>query len=76
MKTICDEFEASGYDRVVAGLRHRGIVVNAEDPRLMREHALIQGSAGVLSRQRIAITLSDLFNFANNMKLDGPNQLW
>ena len=29
MKTICDEFEAYGYRRVDAELRHRGIVVNA-----------------------------------------------
>ena len=28
MKTICDEFEAYGYRRVDAELRHRGIVVN------------------------------------------------
>ena len=41
MKTICDEFEAYGYRRVVAELRHRGIVVNAKKiRRLMREHAL------------------------------------
>jgi transposase InsO family protein len=41
MKTICDEFEAYGYRRVDAELRHRGIVVNAKKiRRLMREHAL------------------------------------
>jgi putative transposase len=28
MKTICDEFEAYGYRRVGAELRHRGMVVN------------------------------------------------
>jgi putative transposase len=32
MKTICDEFEAYGYRRVDAELRHRGIVVNAKKP--------------------------------------------
>ena len=39
MKTICnDEFEAYGYRRVDAELRHRGIVVNAKKiRRLMRE---------------------------------------
>lgn len=37
MKTICDEFEAYGYRRVDAELRHRGIVVNAKKiRRLMR----------------------------------------
>ena len=30
MKTICEEFEAYGYRRVDAELRHRGIVVNAK----------------------------------------------
>ena len=41
MKTICDQFEAYGYRRVDAELRHRGIVVNAKKiRRLMREHAL------------------------------------
>ena len=41
MKTICDAFEAYGYRRVGAELRHRGIVVNAKKVRrLMREHAL------------------------------------
>src|SRR6201993_1851535 len=41
MKTICDEFETYGYRRVVAELRHRGIVVNAKKiRRFMREHAL------------------------------------
>src|SRR5262245_23099572 len=34
MKTICDEFEAYGYRRVDAELRHRGIVVNAKKTRL------------------------------------------
>ena len=38
MKTICDEFEAYGYRRVDAELRHRGIVVNAKKiRRLMRK---------------------------------------
>ena len=38
MKTICDEFEAYGYRRVDAELRHRGIVVNTKKiRRLMRE---------------------------------------
>lgn len=41
MKMICDEFEAYGYLRVDAELRHRGVVVNAKKiRRLMREHAL------------------------------------
>ena len=41
MKAICDEFEAYGYRRVGAELRHRGMVVNAKKiRRLMREHAL------------------------------------
>src|SRR5262249_4766786 len=78
MKTICDEFEAYGYRRVDAELRHRGIVVNAKKiRRLMREHALNPSQR----RRFIATTDSDhnypIFpNLAKNMKLDGPNQLW
>src|SRR5258708_34521551 len=78
MKTICDEFEAYGYRRVDAELRHRGIVVNAKKiRRLIREHAL-----NPKQRSRfIATTESDhdcpIFpNLAKNMKLDGPNQPW
>ena len=45
MKTICDEFEAYGYRRVDAELRHRGIVVNAKKVRrLMREHGTLADS--------------------------------
>ena len=57
MKMICDEFEAYGYRRLDAELRHRGIVVNTKKIRpLMREHALIQSNGSGLSRRRIAIT--------------------
>ena len=78
MKTICDEFEAYGYRRVDAELRHRGIVVNAKKiRRLMREHALNPKQR----RRFVATTDSDhnypIFpNLAKNMKLAGPNQLW
>ena len=38
---VCDEFEAYGYRRVGAALRHQGIVVNSKKVRrLMREHDL------------------------------------
>ena len=41
MTAICDEFEAYGYRRVGAELRHRGMVVNCKKiRRLMREHDL------------------------------------
>jgi len=78
MKTICDEFEAYGYRRVDAELRHRGIVVNTKKiRRLMREHALNPKQR----RRFIATTDSDhndpIFpDLAKKMKLDGPNQLW
>jgi putative transposase len=78
MKKICDAFEAYGYRRVGAELRHRGIVVNAKKVRrLMREHALNP------KRRRRFITTTDsdhnypVFpNLAKNLTLDGPNQLW
>jgi putative transposase len=78
MKAICDEFEAYGYRRVDAELRHRGIVVNTKKiRRLMREHALNPKQ----HRRFIATTDSDhdypIFpDLANNMTPDGPNQLW
>jgi putative transposase len=41
MIAICDEFEAYGYRRVGAELRHRGLAVNSKKVRrLMREHGL------------------------------------
>ena len=78
MKTICDEFEAYGYRRVDAELRHRGLVVNTKKiRRLMREHALNSKQ----HRRFIATTDSDhdypIFpDLAKNMTPDGPNQLW
>ena len=78
MKTICDEFEAYGYRRVDAELRHRGIVVNTKKVRrLMREHALNPKQR----RRFIATTDSNhkypIFpDLTKNMNLDGPNQLW
>ena len=40
---ICEEFEAYGYRRVGAELRHQGIVVNSKKiRRLMRQHDLFQ----------------------------------
>ena len=78
MKAICDEFEAYGYRRIDAELRHRGMVVNAKKVRrLMREHAL-----NPRPRRRFIATTDSNHNFpvfpdlANNMTLDGPNQLW
>jgi putative transposase len=78
MKTICDEFEAYGYRRVGAELRHRGMLVNAKKiRRLMREHELNPRRR----RRFIATTDSDhnypIFpDLANKMTPDGPNQLW
>src|SRR6202008_497228 len=41
IQTICDEFEAYGYRRVGAELRHQGVIVNHKKiRRLMREHDL------------------------------------
>jgi len=75
---ICDEFEAYGYRRVGAELRHQGLVVNAKKiRRLMREHALQPKRR----RRFVATTDSNhgypVFpNLAKDMTIDGPNQLW
>jgi putative transposase len=78
MKTICDEFEAYGYRRIGAELRHRGMVVNAKKVRrLMREHAL-----NPKRRRRFVATTDSNHNcpicpnLATTMTLNGPNQLW
>ena len=76
--TICDEFEAYGWRRVRAELRHRGMVVNHKKiRRLMREHDLQPRQR----RRYIATTDSDhdqpiYPNRAKDLAIDGPNQLW
>ena len=57
IEAICEEFEAYGYRRVGAELRHQGIVVNSKKVRrLMREHDLHRGGAGGMSPQPTATT--------------------
>lgn len=78
MAEIAESFEAYGYRRMHAALRHRGLVVNHKKVRrLMREHDL-QPKA---RRRFVATTNSDhdlpIFpNLAQGMTIDGPNQLW
>ena len=50
---ICDEFEAYGYRRVGAELRHQGMVVNSKKiRRLMREHDSAQAPTAVCGHDR------------------------
>lgn len=78
MQTICDEFEAYGYRRVGAELRHQGVIVNHKKiRRLMREHSLQPKRR----RRYVATTDSNhdspIFpNRARDLAVDGPNQLW
>ena len=78
MQAICDEFEAYGYRRVGAALRHQGVVVNHKKlRRLMRENDLQPKRR----RRYVATTDSDhdgpIFpDRARDMVVDGPNQLW
>jgi putative transposase len=78
MQVICDEFEAYGYRRVGAELRHQGIIVNHKKiRRLMREHELQPRR-----RRRYVVTTdsdhdSPIFpDRARDLVVDGPNQLW
>ena len=78
MIAICDEFEAYGYRRVGAELRHRGIVVSSKKiRRLMRENDLKPKR-----RKRFAATTDSdhdgpIFpDHARHRILDGPNQVW
>jgi putative transposase len=78
MAAISDRFEAYGYRRMQAALRHRGFVVNHNKiRRLMREHGL----KPLRRRRYVATTDGDhdlpIFpSLAKNMIRDGPNQLW
>ena len=78
MQAVSDEFEAYGYRRITAELRHRGMLVNAKKVRrLMRENDL-----NPLQRRRfVKTTDSDhdgpIFpNLAKGLDVDAPNQLW
>ncbi len=78
MAAISENFEAYGYRRMQAALRHRGLIVNHKKiRRLMREHSLQP------RRRRRYITTTDsdhelpIFpNLARDMVPGGPNQLW
>lgn len=78
MAVISDSFEAYGYRRMQAALRHRGFVVNHKKiRRLMRKHGLQPRRR----RRYVATTNSDhelpIFpNLAKDIVLDGPNQIW
>ena len=78
MHAIKDEFEAYGWRRMQAALRHRGWIVNHKKiKRLMREHALHPPRR----RRFVATTDSDhdepVFpDRSRECKTDGPNQLW
>ena len=75
---ICDEFEAYGWRRVRAELRHQGMIVNHKKVRrLMREHDLQPRRR----RRYVATTDSEhdqpiYANRTNDLTVDGPNQLW
>ena len=78
MRAICDEFEAYGYRRIGAELRHRGLVINSKKVcRLMRDHDLQPKRR----RRFVATTDSDhdapIFpDLARDRIIDGPNRLW
>ena len=78
MQTVCDDFEAYGYRRVGAELRHQGVIVNHKKlRRLMREHGLQPKRR----RRYVATTDSDhdgpiYPDRAHDLIVDGPNQLW
>ena len=78
MHAIKDEFEAYGWRRMQAALRHRGWIVNHKKvKRLMREHALHPPHR----RRFVATTDSNhddpVFpDRSREREVDGPNQLW
>ena len=78
MHAIKDEFEAYGWRRMQAELRHRGWTVNHKKvKRLMREHALQPPR----KRRLVATTDSDhdepIFpDRSGDCEVEGPNRLW
>ena len=78
MHAIKDEFEAYGWRRMQAALRHRGWIVNHKKiKRLMREHAMHPPHR----RRFVATTDSNhdepVFpDRSREREVDGPNQLW
>ena len=78
MHAIKDEFEAYGWRRMQAALRHRGWIVNHKKiKRLMREHAMHPPRR----RRFVATTDSDhdepVFpDRSRDCEIEGPNQLW
>ena len=78
MHAIKDEFEAYGWRRMQAALRHRGWIVNHKKiKRLMREHAMHPPHR----RRFVATTDSNhdepVFpDRSRDSEVDGPNQLW
>jgi len=78
MRAITDEFEAYGYRRVGAELRHRGHVVNAKKVRrLMRENDLNPRTKRRFARTTDSDHDGPIFPFvARDYEVHGPNQLW
>ncbi len=78
MHAIKDEFEAYGWRRMQAALRHQGCIVNHKKiKRLMREHDMQPPRR----RRFVATTDSDhdqpIFPDRSRERIvDGPNQLW
>ena len=78
IRVIGEEFEAYGYRRICAELRHQGLVVNSKKVRrLMREHDLQPRRR----RRFVATTDSDheqpiYPNLAPKLVPNGPDQLW
>ena len=78
IRAIGEEFEAYGYRRICAELRHKGLAVNSKKVRrLMREHDLQPRR----HRRYVATTDSDheepVFpNLAPAVVTDGPDKLW
>lgn len=75
---ICDEFEAYGWRRVQAALRHQDVIANHKRiKRLMREHDLQP------RRRRRYVATTDgnhdqpiVPDRSKDIILDGPDQLW
>lgn len=78
IRAIPDEFEGYGYRRVVAELRHRGLIVNAKKVRrLMKENDLNPRRRRRFVRTTDSAHDRPIFPFvARGFEVHGPDQLW
>ncbi len=76
MVAISDSFEAYGYRRMQAALRHRGFVANHKKIRRLMPLAIMAATFVAVATTDGDHDLPIFPNLSKDMVPDGPNQLW